>query len=547
MDNNGFIGMVKQAFIKYENNPVFTDFEGETLTYKEVAKKIYKIHNLFRECGIKKGDRIALIGRNMSNFGISYLATITYGAVIVPILNEFGSNEIHHIINHSKSKLLFTTDIIFNKIDESKISGVKGIIDFVTFKPLLCAKDNIKDIVNKLEEKDDENFDVSKLSFAETGSEDLLVLSYTSGTSGFSKGVMLPHRSIWSNVLYAQEKIDMGVGDRIVSFLPLAHAYGCLFDFLWPFTEGVHITFLSRSPTPAIIAKAFSKVKPTLILSVPLVIEKIFKKKIAPALEKKSLKTLTKLPIINKLVYGKIRKKLYEVFGGEFRQIIIGGAMFNKDVEAFFNKIKFPVTVGYGMTECGPLISYAHSEETKITSAGKLVDRMEIRIDSSDPYNKVGEIQVKGDNVMLGYYKNQEATEVVFTNDGWLKTGDLGILDKENFVFIRGRSKNMILSANGQNIYPEEIEAKLSNLDYVQECLVRDMGEGKIEALVVPDYELADANSLNDKQIEEKIASLKDELNAELPKYMNVHKVTLFPEEFEKTPKKSIKRYKYMR
>lgn len=544
MDNNGFIGMIEHALSTHAQQPSLSDFKGETYTYRQVGERICWIHELFEKGDIKKGDKVALIGRNLSNFAVTYLATVSYGAVIVPILPDFGSNEIHHIVNHSESKLLFCTDRIFNMVDESQIQGIKGIVSIDDFKSLVDCKIKLSQIIDTIREPGE--FRPEHRNFAQVEEDTLMVLSYTSGTSGFSKGVMLPHRSIWSNVLYAREHLDMKPGNRIVSFLPLAHAYGCLFEFLWPFTVGCHITFLSRTPSPQIITEAFQEVKPHLILSVPLILEKIFKKRIMPVLEKNPVKTISKIPLLKQVVYQKVKKQLMQVFGGEFQQIVIGGAALNKDVEDFLRKIGFPFTIGYGMTECGPLISYEPYNSTQLRSAGRLVDRMTVKIDSEDPYNVVGEILIKGTKVMLGYYKNKEATDAVFDADGWLHTGDLGIIDKDNFIYIKGRSKNMILSSSGQNIYPEEIEAKLNNMDFVQECLVRDMGEGKLEALVYPDYERADAENLGQKDIIAFVAGLKAIVNAELPAYMNLSKVTLFPEEFEKTPKKSIKRYKYV-
>ncbi len=546
MDNKGYIGMVEKALHTYNQKKAFEDFEGEAYTYNQVAEKIHFLHQIFAECNIQKGDKISIIGRNLSNYTITYLSIITYGAIVVPILPDFGSSEIHHIINHSDSKLLFATELIFNKIDESKINKIHGIIGLDRFRSLSNGLSNLSSIIDNVKNSLESIFDLNSLQFADVAPDEMVILSYTSGTSGFSKGVMIPHRSIWSNVQFAQDTIKLKAGERIVSFLPLAHAYGCLCEFLWPFTVGCEITLLSRVPSPQIITAAFQKVKPNLILAVPLILEKIFKKKIMPALEKGSVKTIIQLPLINKLVYKKIKNQLIDVFGGEFREIIVGGAALNKEVEDFLHKIEFPVTIGYGMTECGPLISYDNYKTTKIRSAGKLVDRMIVKIDSDDPYNTVGEIMVKGENTMLGYYKNNEATKQTITEDGWIKTGDLGVIDKENYIFIKGRSKNMILGASGQNIYPEEIEAKINNIEYVQECLVRDIGDGKLEALIYPDHELADSENLTEKQLIAKIEGIKNIVNKELPTYMNISKVTFFPEEFEKTPKKSIKRYKYI-
>lgn len=549
MKSNGYISMVQSSIEKNADLIAFSDYKGEDFTYREVGKSIYQLHIVFHELGIKPGDKIALIGRNFSNWASSFLAIVTYGAVVVPILSDFHSNDIHHIINHSEAELLFATDLMLDKIDDKQTHNLKGILSIHDFKALVDHHGKLKKAVDKAiaeTKKGGEPFDLKRIKYAERAAEDVMVLSYTSGTSGFSKGVLLPHRSIWSNVQFADDNFDLSPGDRIVSFLPLAHTYGCLFEFLWPFTIGCHITFLTRAPSPQIITEAFRAVKPHLILSVPLILEKIFRNRIMPKLESPGLKLILKTPIANKLVYNKIKNTLIEAFGGEFKEMVIGGAALNKDVELFLRKIEFPMTVGYGMTECGPLISYAPWNKTKATSAGRVVHRMQVRIDSEDPYNVVGEIQVKGDNTLLGYYKNEKASSEVFTEDGWLHTGDLGVIDKEDFVFIKGRSKNMILGPSGQNIYPEEIEAVLSNHELVQECLVRE-NEGKIEALIYPDYEVTDLSNRSSEEIEEVLQKLRREVNAELPAYMAINKVILFPEEFEKTPKKSIKRYKYLK
>jgi long-chain acyl-CoA synthetase len=547
MEKSGYTGLVKSALEDYSDMPAFSDFKGDTITFKEVGKSIYRCHQVYKALGIKPGDKVALIGRNSTNWALIYLGTVTYGATIVPILPDFSPSDINHIVNHSESVLLFSTDQIFDKVDETKMPSLKGIISVNDLSVIVDNNGKVRKAVEKAQKeisKTDDSFDVGMIDFFSPKPDDVMVLSYTSGTSGFSKGVLLPHRSIWSNVQYARDTFDIIPGERIVSFLPLAHAYGCLFEFLWPFTEGCHVTFLSRTPSPQIITEAFRSIKPHLILSVPLVLEKIFKKQILPKLEKKSLKALLKLPVLNKLLYAKIKDKLTEVFGGEFREMIVGGAALNKDVEIFLRKIGFPLTIGYGMTECGPLISYAPWDETKPQSAGRIVHRMEVKIDSDDPYNKVGEILVRGENNMIGYYKNKQATSEMLDSEGWLHTGDLGVIDKDNFIFIKGRSKNMILGPSGQNIYPEEIEAVINNKEYVQECLVRE-DNGKIEALVYPDYEAVDAEDLGDQDIEKILQKIKKEVNQELPAFMNISRIVLFPEEFEKTPKKSIKRYKY--
>jgi long-chain acyl-CoA synthetase len=476
----------------------------------------------------------------MSAWAISYLSVVSYGAVVVPILPDFSASDIQHIVNHSGAVLLFSTDLQNDKIDHEKMPHIKGVVSLPDFKVLNDPK-------HVLEKKWKSVLSLKKRAYitATVPAEALMVLSYTSGTSGFSKGVMLPHRSIWSNVKYARDVFDLKAGDRIVSFLPLAHAYGCLFEFLWPFTIGCHITFISKTPSPRIITEAFQAVKPNLILSVPLILEKIFKKNIQPIIEKGTMATFLKIPIINKLLHAKIRSKLEDTFGGEFKEMIVGGAALNHDVEEFLHTIGFPLTVGYGMTECGPLISYAPSPKTKMRSAGKIVHRMQVRIDAPDAETTVGEICVKGDNLMLGYYKNPEATRDIFDEEGWLHTGDLGIADDDGFIFIKGRSKSMILGASGQNIYPEEVEAVINSMDLVQESVVRDMGEGKLEALVYPDFEMADAKRISEQKLEVKLQELKGEVNKILPPYQQISKVTLFPEEFEKTPKRSIKRFVY--
>lgn len=549
MEQNGYIGLVKSALENYSDLPAFTDFKGETLTFREVGRHIYKCHKVYKALGIKPGDKVALIGRNSTNWSLVYLSAVTYGAIVVPILPDFSPSDINHIVNHSGSVLLFSSDQIFDKIDETTMRGLKGIISVNNFSVLVDDKNGkVRKAIEKADqalEKLAGDFSPGKLEFHRPEPDDVMVLSYTSGTSGFSKGVLLPHRSIWSNVQYARDTFDISPGERIVSFLPLAHAYGCLFEFLWPFTEGCHVTFLSRTPSPQIITEAFRAVRPHLILAVPLILEKIFKKRILPKLEKGSIKVMLKIPGLNKLVYEKVRKNLIEVFGGEFREMIVGGAALNKDVEIFLRKIGFPLTIGYGMTECGPLISYAPWHETRPQSAGRIVHRMEVKIDSGDPFHEVGEILVRGDNNMLGYYKNKAATNEMFDDQGWLHTGDLGLIDEDNFIYIKGRSKNMILGPSGQNIYPEEIETVIGNKEYVQECLVRE-DDGKIEALVYPDYEAVDAENLSDEEIEKILQNIKREVNQELPAFMNISKIVLFPEEFEKTPKKSIKRYKYM-
>jgi len=536
MTHNGYISLMQNSMDENLELPAFTDYQGETFTYGEVKQHIANLHQLYRNLGIKPREHIAIVGRNMSSWAIAYLSVVSYGCTVVPILPDFSTNDIQHIVNHSGSVFLFATELQYDKIDQHKMPLLKGILSLPGFNVLY----NPKSLNLAMPSANIDEWQPARVEPIE-----LMVLSYTSGTSGFSKGVMLPHQSIWSNVQYARDSLDLKRGDRIVSFLPMAHAYGCLFEFLWPFTVGCHITFITKTPSPRIITEAFQAVKPHLILSVPLILEKIFKKNIQPQIEEGTISTMLKIPLINKLVHSKIRKKLFEVFGGEFREMVIGGAALNHDVEAFLRTIGFPLTVGYGMTECGPLISYAPWTEARQGGAGRIVHRMEVKIDSADPYNEVGEILVKGMNCMSGYYKNDEATREMFDADGWLHTGDMGVIDSENFIYIKGRCKSMILGASGQNIYPEEIEAVLNSMDWVQESLVRDMGEGRLEALIYPDFELADAKGVSESELEKRLQAMRNEVNKILPPYQNITKVTLFAEEFEKTPKRSIKRFVY--
>lgn len=525
------------------------DYKGEGLKYSQVAERILKLHAIFDACDLKHGDKIALIGKNSANWGVSYLATITYGAVIVPILPDFKPSDIHHIVNHSDAVMLLAADSIFEGLDEANMPNLKCVLSLTNFSVISKKK---PDPVMQLIESMNQQFSLrypdglkpADIQFDPVPNKDLAVISYTSGTTGFTKGVMIPHNSLVANVVYANNNMPLEPGDSIVSFLPLAHAYGCAFEFLWPFTLGCHVTFLTKTPSPQIILQAFKEIRPRLVLSVPLVIEKIYKKQILPAISKGTMKTLLKVPGLNSVIHKKIRQKLVDVFGGNFVEVVIGGAALNQEVEVFFNKIKFPFSIGYGMTECGPLISYANWDKTKLGSAGKIVDNMEVTIDSADPYNEVGEILIRGENVMHGYYKNPEATSAALDKKGWLHTGDLGIIDKENFIFIKGRSKSMILGPSGQNIYPEEIEAKINNLAFVQESVLVEK-DHKIYALVYPDYDSVDKQGVSENDLKEIMEAHRKHLNKELPAYMNLAGIRIYPEEFEKTPKKSIKRFLY--
>lgn len=546
MIQNKLIRSIEESIQNNWELTAFTNYQKDSLTFKEVAEKIQWIHLLYKEMKLKKGDKIALIGRNLNNWAITYLATVTYGATIVPILPDFNSGDIHHIVNHSEASLLFATENSFNKIDDLKLKKVKGILSLNDFSLLCTSCDKMSKALHKVNEKFDlSRVNKNKLNYADPKEGDIAVLSYTSGTSGFSKGVMLTYRCLHSNVQIGFDHIDLRPQDKVVSFLPLAHVFGCMFEFLTEFCCGCHVVFLSRVPSPQLITKAFQEVKPRLICLVPLIMEKIYKKRILPALESRRVKLMLKVPLLEKKVYKRIKNTLIETFGGEFIEVIIGGAALSKEVEDFLVKIGFPFSIGYGMTECGPLISYSPNKQFLPHSCGHIIDRMQVRIDSEDPLNTVGEIQVKGDNVMAGYYKNKEATKEAITKDGWLKTGDLGVVDQNHVIYIKGRSKNMILGPSGQNIYPEEIESRLNNLPFIQESIVTDDKAHKLIALVYPDYEVCDAEGLSKNEIEEVFESDRKMLNKTLPPYMNVSRIILFPQEFEKTPKRNIKRFIY--
>lgn len=535
--------MIEKSIVKNWEYRSMTLYKGEGYTYENVGKKILQFHEIFRKIGIYPGDKIALIGTNDHRWGTSYLATVTYGAVIVPILQDFHPNDVVHVIEHSDSKLLFVTQSIYEKLDRNRLNHLLAVIALDNFSVIQSISEDITlSIDSGLQTEsrvDRENFKLPKIS-----NDDLAVISYTSGTSGFSKGVMLPHWSLAANAQFGLDFIGLKPRDTIVSFLPLAHAYACAFEFLTTFIFGCDITFLGKVPSPTIILQAFKEIRPRLIFSVPLIIEKIYRVRIKPKISEGPIKYLIQIPFVNQLIYRKINKQLSESFGGNFMEIIIGGAALNPEVEDFLRKIKFRYTVGYGMTECGPLISYASWKENKKFSCGKPIPCINIKIDSPDPQNVAGEILVKGVNVMRGYYKNQEITEATFTADGWMHTGDLGIQDKDGFLFIKGRSKNMILGSSGQNIYPEEIEAKINNLPYVLESLVVEK-DGKLQALIVPDKEAMERDGITREKLAQIMEHGQKQLNSQVPGYMNVTKFIIHDNEFEKTAKKSIKRYIY--
>ena len=550
MDNEkSFIALIEKSIKKNWDANALTDYKGVTYQYKDVARKIEKIHILLEESGVKPGDKIAICGRNMSHWGVTFLSVVTYGAIIVPILHEFKPDQVHNIVNHSEAKLLFVGDVVWEGLDENAMPNLEGIIQINDFSVLVSRSEKLTYAREHLNElfghKFPKNFRKEHISYYKDNPDELLVLNYTSGTTSFSKGVMLPGKSIWSNIMFASKVFNMKAGDRLVSMLPMAHMYGLAFEFLFEFCSGCHIFFLTRMPSPKIILQAFAEVKPTLVIAVPLIIEKIIKKNVLPKLETPTMKFLMHVPLVSDKIKEKIREQLMNAFGGNFYEIVVGGAAFNQEIESFLRSIDFPYTVGYGMTECGPLISYEDWKEFKAGSCGKPVDRMEVKILSRDPQNIPGEIVCRGDNVMLGYYKNEEATREVIDEEGWLHTGDLGVMDAEGNITIRGRSKNMLLGPSGQNIYPEEIEDKLNNMPYVNESIVIQALDGKLAALIYPDFELAFSNGMTEKQVEEQMEANRVELNKQIAAYEQVARVKIYHEEFEKTPKKSIKRFLY--
>ena len=519
MIQENFIKIYEKSFQENWDLPALTDYvEQKTLTFADVAKEIARFHILFRECQIRRGDKIALIGRDCANWCVVYMAAVTYGAIIIPILPDFNPNDVHHIINHSESVFLFVSDRIWDTLEEEKISEIRGVFSLTDFRCLHQRDgENIQKLLKELDSRFTEEypngFTRENIRYADLDNDKVVLLNYTSGTTGFSKGVMLTGNNLAGNVTYARTLDVLFRGERELCFLPLAHAYSCAFNFLVPMAFGAHVFLLGKLPSPKILLKAFEEVKPNLILTVPLILEKIYKKMIAPQLNKRTMKLAMSVPLLNDRIYAQINKKLTNALGGRFREVIVGGAAMNQEVADFLYKIKFPYTIGYGMTECGPLISYDNHKEYVPTSCGQILKGiMEVRIDSEDPYNKVGEIQVRGENVMKGYYKNEEATRNVFTDDGWLKTGDLGTIDVNKRIYIRGRSKTMILSSNGQNIYPEEIEAKLNNLPFVLESLVVER-EGKLVGLVYPDYDTVDSTGIRHEDLPAIMEQNRKDLN----------------------------------
>ena len=551
MEIPSFVKLIEASLVKNWDRDALTDFKGATLQYHDVARKIEKLHILFENSGVKPGDQIALAGRNSANWAVAFLATLAYGAVAVPILHEFTADQMHNIVNHSDAKLLFVGDVVATQIDPTKMPGLEGIIYIPDYSLVLSRTDKLTYAREHLNEmfgkKFPKYFRKEHVSYkAEDSANTMAMINYTSGTTGFSKGVMIPYRALWSNYDFANNVLadKLSIGDNVISILPMAHMYGMAFEFLFEFLTGLHIFYLSRIPSPAIIAQAFSEVKPKVIIAVPLVIEKIIKKKVFPKIQNNRMRLFLNMPVINKKVNEKICEQVRAAFGGQFYEVIIGGAAFNKEVELFLHRIGFQYTVGYGATECAPIISYADYKTFVPGSCGRPVVHMEVKIDSHDPENVPGEILARGLNVMLGYYKNEEATQNTLDKEGWYHTGDLGTMDAEGNIFIKGRSKNMLLSSNGQNIYPEEIEDQLNSLPMVMESVVVQRGD-KLAALVHPDFEEAKTMGLSTDDLQKLMEENRTTINAELPAYSKITEIEIHEDEFEKTPKKSIKRYLY--
>ena len=546
-----FNALIQKTILDNWDKDALTDFKGATLQYHDVARKIEKLHIMFENSGVVKGDKIALAGRNSANWAVAFLATLTYGAIAVPILHEFTADQIHNIVNHSEAKLLFVGDVVATQIDATKMPGLEGIIYIPDYSLVVSRTDKLTYAREHLNEmfgqKYPKYFRKQHVDYyVEEDPNQLAMINYTSGTTGFSKGVMIPYRAMWSNADFAEHVLGdkIKAGDSVISILPMAHMYGMAFEFIFEFLKGCHIFYLTRVPSPAIIAQAFNEVKPAVIIAVPLVIEKIIKKKVFPKIQTNRMRMLMHMPVVSKKVNEKICEQVTNAFGGNFYEVIIGGAAFNKEVETFLHKIGFRYTVGYGATECAPIICYADYKEFVPGSCGKAALHMQVRINSSDPENIPGEILCKGPNVLLGYYKNEQATREAIDSDGWFHTGDLGLMDAEGNVFIKGRSKTMLLSANGQNVYPEEVEDQLNSMPMVTESVMIQEGD-KFVGLVYPDFDEAKAMGFTREDLENIMEQNRKDLNVVLPAYCRLAEIRIHEEEFEKTPKKSIKRFLY--
>ena len=551
MEIPSFNALIQQSIIDHWDQDALTDYKGATLQYHDVARKIEKLHIMFENSGVVKGDKIALCGRNSANWAVAFLATLTYGAIAVPILHEFMPEQIHNIVNHSDAKLLFVGDVVATQVDATKMPGLEGIIYIPDYSLVVSRTDKLTYAREHLNEmfgiKYPKYFRKNHVNYyIDQDPNELAMINYTSGTTGFSKGVMVPYRALWGNADFAENVLGKKIkaGDSIISILPMAHMYGMAFEFIFEFIKGCHIFYLTRIPSPAIIAEAFGRIKPAVIIAVPLVIEKIIRKKVFPKIQNNRMRMLLHMPVISKKVKEKICDQVTNAFGGNFYEVIIGGAAFNQEVERFLHGVGFKYTVGYGATECAPIICYEDYKNFVPGSCGKAALHMMVRIDSPDPENVPGEILAKGPNVMLGYYKNEEATKQTIDENGWYHTGDLGTMDGDGNVFIKGRSKNMLLGASGQNIYPEEIEDKLNSLALVAESVVIQKGD-KLVALVYPDFDEAQSLNLGRSELEEIMEQNRQELNTMVPAYSKVSEIRIHDEEFEKTPKKSIKRFLY--
>ena len=541
----------ENAFRKNWDRPAISNYQGVTLKFGDVARRMEKLHIMFEECGLQRGDKVAICSRNQANWAVSFLATLTYGAVPVPLLHEFKSSNIHHLVNHSEAKILFVDDVIWEGLSETEMPDLHAIIQVNTFKLLYAQDERIVEAREHLNElfgkKYPMSFTPDALDYYEDSADELAIINYTSGTSGFSKGVMIPYRAIFSNMQFARKVLpQLNHTSRVVSMLPCAHMYGLMFEVLYELSVGCHVHFLSRVPSPKIIMQALAEVRPSVVIAVPLIIEKIYKTKVRPVLEKAGIKFAMKVPGLDQVILNKVRTELINAFGGEFYEVIVGGAAFNKEVEAFFKRMGFPITVGYGMTECAPIITYDDWKEEKLYSCGKAAPNLEVKIDSSDPARVPGEILVKGANVFLGYFKNEEATREVFTEDGWFRTGDMGIMDADGSLYINGRSKCMILGPSGQNIYPEEVETVINTRPYVVESLVVE-DNGGLTALIYPDFAQGAKDGMDQEAFIKYMENTLPELNKELPNYAKIKKIEIMSEDFERTPKKSIKRYLYQR
>lgn len=542
--------LFEASFKENWDRDALSNYHGTTLKYKDLAERIEYLHIAFKQCGLQKGDKVALCSRNQANWGVSFLASLTYGAVPVPILHEFKPENIHHLVNHSEAKVFFVGDEIWEGLSEIEMPGLEVIVQMNNLKFLYAKNSNDmevrKNLTKTFEEKYPEGFKQEHINYYEDTAEELAIINYTSGTSGFSKGVMIPYRAIYSNVLFAKETAEpqMNCESEVVAMLPSAHMYGLMFEFIFEMTIGAHVHFLTRTPSPKVIMNAFSEIHPDIIIAVPLIIEKVYKNQVKPVVDRH--KSFMRIPIVNQFILKKIRNSMIDAFGGRFEEVILGGAAFNPEVENFMRRMHFPFTVGYGMTECAPLITYAKWWRTRKGSCGMPITDCEIRIDSRNPYKEPGEVQVKGSNVFLGYYKNKQATKEAFTNDNWFKTGDIGIIDHDGYLYLKGRSKCMILGPSGQNIYPEELEGVINNVTYVIESLVIEDKNG-LTALVYPDYHLAGMDGMSRQELEDRIRNGLPEINKLLPSYAQIKKIEFMPEDFERTPKRNIKRYLYQR